>query len=423
MRHLYTAVLYLCLPLIALHLLSRGIKNKSYRARWRQRFGFSKFNSERPIIWVHAVSVGETQAAIPLISQLKNQHPDHRILITTTTPTGSAQVLKTFGDTVEHVYLPYDYPGSIKRFLRKFTPDILIVIETELWPNLFHCCHRNGVPILVANARLSAKSLRGYQRVNRLIKATLDDASVIASQNKQDGERFIKLGLNRAKLSVTGNMKYDLTLPNALETLTGKFVSQPTLSNRPIWIAASTHEGEDQLIIDAHLQVLQRLPNALLILVPRHPERFEAVTNLSIKQGLNTTTRSSNPFGTESMQVFVGDTMGELMVFYSAAAIAFVGGSLVPTGGHNLLEPLSLGKPVLFGPHMFNFEVLKNDVLDAQAGVEVQHSTQLAETVISLLTQPETAAKMGQEGINLIKKNRGATGRVAELASGLMTQT
>lgn len=422
MRILYSAILTLCFPLVLLHLGIRALRNRAYRDRWWQRFGFSQLTHERPVIWIHAVSVGETQAAVPLIKQLLKRYPNHDLLVTSTTPTGAAQIEKSLGRSVQHHYLPYDFSGPTKRFVRRVSANILIVIETELWPNLFYHCAQANIPIVVANARLSDNSLRGYQRVRRLIVPTLRHVSLIACQYKADVDRFEQLGVAAHRLRLVGNIKYDLQPPNELDSDRDNFVERAALGDRPIWVAASTHEGEDEQMLAAHQRLLGQFPNALLILVPRHPERFASVTNRAQSTGFDTATRSASPFGTSSMTVFIGDTMGELMLWYAVADIAFVGGSLVPTGGHNLLEPLSLGKPVLFGPHMFNFETLKEDVLSINAGVQVTNSDDLASSLINLLNTEEERTKMGENGLALFEHNAGATDSLVALIDTVIEQ-
>ena len=374
MRFLYSLLLYLLAPWILLRLLIRSRRNPGYRKRVVERFGFFSTLPARPRIWLHAVSVGETIASEPLIRQLREAYPEHALLITSTTPTGSTQVARLFGDLVEHVYLPYDMPGAVHRFLKRSHPIIGICMETEIWPNLFATCARAGIPLMLVNARLSARSFRAYRRFSGLSRSTLAHISVVAARDDADARRFKALGAPR--VVVAGNLKYDLRIPlGARES--GYRLRQALGVNRPVWIAASTHEGEEEQVLEAHRQLLMVQPNAALILVPRHPERFAAVYTLCVRTGWPLRSRSREEIPDTATRIILGDTVGELPALYAAADVAFVGGSLVPVGGHNPLEPAALELPVLTGPHIFNFEQVYAELFLEQAAERIADAGKL----------------------------------------------
>ena len=366
-----------------------------------------------PRIWLHAVSVGETIAAAPLVKRLQQRFPDHRLLITSTTPTGSAQVQRQFGNSVEHCYFPYDLPGTIKRFLKRYQPDALIVMETELWPNCFYHCHRRGIPIVVANARLSPRAFTNYQKFRPLVTPTLRNVSAIAAQSEDDRARFIALGAPLRQVFNSGNIKFDLALDE--DTIKAGKRLQQQFGDRPVWIAASTHEGEEPIALDAHRQVLSQLPNALLILVPRHPERFDHVARLCAEYGMTTSRRSEGACPDGDTAVYLGDTMGELMTLFAAADIAFVGGSLNDTGGHNPLEPASLSLPVLTGPTIHNFCDIYASLIDAGNAEVVENAKALSESIARLLQNEDERKRRGEKGQMLIAANRGATDAIISL--------
>ena len=408
-RLLYTALLYLLLPLALLRLYWRGRRDAGHRQRWRERLGWIT-----PLppggLWIHAVSVGEVRAALPLIEALLQRYPDQPVLVTTTTLTGSRQVRAALGERVQHVYAPYDLPGAVARFLHRARPRQAIIMETELWPNLLRQCARAGIPVLIANARLSERSARGYARIRRLSAALLRDVTLIAAQAEADAARFRALGAPRVQ--VTGNLKYDLQLPADLpqrgQALRGALLGGP----RPVWIAASTHAGEDEPVLDAFATLRAQWPELLLLLVPRHPERFDHVAALCQQRGFRVIRRSEQRPCAADTAVFLGDSMGELLLFYAAADLAFVGGSLVPTGGHNVLEPALLGLPVLFGPHMFNFSEAGARLLAGQAAWQIADAAELAARVARLLADPEQARHCGQRGRDLVEQQRGALARL-----------
>ena len=405
LRWLYTGLLYLILPLALLRLYWRGRQDTGHRQRWRERLGIIP---TRPAggLWVHAVSVGETRAALPLIRALRNRYPDLPLLVTTTTLTGSRQVHEALGEQVQHVYAPYDLPGAVARFLHQTRPRLAVIMETELWPNLLHQCAVAGIPTLIANARLSERSARGYGRIGWLTAAMLRDITLIAAQAEADAERFRALGASRVE--VTGNLKYDLTLPDDLPEQGRRLRRELLGENRPVWIAASTHAGEDEQILDAFAQLRARWPDLLLLLVPRHPERFDGVAALCQQRGFRVVRRSEQRPCTPETAIFLGDSMGELLRFYAAADLAFVGGSLVPTGGHNVLEPALLGLPVLFGPHMFNFTEAGERLLEANAAWPVADAVELVAQADRLLSDPTLRQDAGQRGRAVVERHRGA---------------
>ncbi len=417
MRDLYTIGLYLLAPFVLVRLWWRGRKNPRYRKRVAERFGFISPLSKRSRIWLHAVSVGETMAAAPLIEELLREYPDYSLLVTTTTPTGSAQLQRLFGEKVEHHYFPYDLPGVVRRFLARTRPRLLVVMETELWPNLYHRCAQEKIPVLLANARLSPRSLAGYKKISALVRPLFSHISIIAPQSDLDAERFIQLGAEKEQVQPCGNLKFDLQIPVEVQE-SGEALKRQ-FGNRPVWIAASTHEGEDTQILSAHHKILSSVPDALLVLVPRHPERFDEVAVLCSEKRFSVARRSREEFPLPETQVYLGDTMGEMLQLYAASDIAFVAGSLVPTGGHNPLEPAALGLPVLTGPHTFNFTAIIKIMQAENAITIVRDVEELADSVIHLLRQPEERAVQGEAGLRLIGNNRGATdcllGKISEL--------
>lgn len=396
-----------------MRLLWRGLRSPAYWRRWPERFGFFPQRANNAI-WVHAVSVGEAIAAVPLIEALLKLYPNQTLVVTTTTPTGSDRVISAFGNRVLHVYAPYDVPGAVKRFIRRIQPTLAIVMETELWPNLFYYCHRSDIPIIVANARLSERSLRGYLRFHSLLKQTLNHTYIIAAQTQADADRFKLLGADEKRLCVMGSIKFDMSLPIDIKAR-ALGLRQSWGSHRPVWIAASTHEGEEAFILDAFESVRAKIPDALLLLVPRHPERFRTSVELSQKRGFSVMQRSSKVMPTAKMDVFVGDSMGELLLFYAASDVAFVGGSLVPVGGHNVLEPAALGVPIIVGPHTFNFDAITQQLLIAGSAQRVQSAQELGDAVIDLLLNPNKLLEAGEHGQRLIEANRGALERLLGL--------
>ncbi len=411
-RTLYTLLFHLGLPLVLLRLLWRAWRAPAYSRRIGERFAFGLPPLRPGGIWVHAVSVGESIAAAPMIRELMARYPHLPITVTCMTPTGSERIQALFGDSVQHCYLPYDLPWAAARFLERARPKLAVVMETELWPNHIHQCARRGIPVALANARLSERSARGYARFARLTAPMLAKLSLIAVQTEAEAERFRQLGARDECVEVTGSIKFDLTIDPALLERASKLRQQWAALERPLWIAASTHASEDEIILAAQRQLLGEHPQALLILVPRHPERFASVYESAVRDGFVAVRRSTGEVVDAGTQVLVGDTMGELLFLYALADVAFVGGSLVPNGGHNLLEPAALGKPVLSGPHLFNFLEIAAQLRDAGALREVSNAAELASAVDALWSDPAMIELMRNVGLDVLKANQGALERL-----------
>jgi 3-deoxy-D-manno-octulosonic-acid transferase len=415
MQILYTVLLYLIQPFVWLRLLWRSCKAPAYRKRWLERYGFCQNKVESNGILLHAVSVGETIAAIPLIKALQQQYPNLPITVTTMTPTGSERVKSLLGDSVHHVYLPYDLPCAINRFLKTIQPKLVIIMETELWPNFICQCYKRHIPLVLANARLSERSANRYRKLGRAISHLLSKISTVAAQNKQDGERFVSLGLPSEHLAITGSIKFDIDL-TAQQQQKIAMLKQQWQLNRPVFIAASTHSGEDEIILSAFERLLQTYPDLLLIIVPRHPERFKTVEKLINDRGLNYINRSSNQVPTKQTQVILGDTMGELIELYGIADIAFVGGSLVKHGGHNPLEPALHHIPIISGEHFFNFKVICEQLISANGMIICASSADaLYSAVNALLENKSNSQQIGEQAYQVLKQNQGALDRLLNM--------
>lgn len=423
-RTLYTALFYLGLPLVAIRLWLRSRKAPAYAKRIGERFSLGLPAMQPGGIWVHAVSVGESIAAAPMIRGLLARHPQLPITVTCMTPTGSERIRALFADEprIQHCYLPYDLPCAAARFLERVQPRLAVIMETELWPNHIDQCARRGIPVALANARLSARSAKGYGRFAGLTAPMLAQMSLFAVQTRAEAERFRQLGARAETVQVTGSIKFDLNIDPQLPERAAELRRQWQAMERPVWIAASTHEGEDAVVLEAHRQLLASYPNALLILVPRHPERFNSVFELCRQQELATVRRSSGELVTPATSVLLGDTMGELLFLYALADSAFVGGSLVANGGHNLLEPAALAKPVISGPHLFNFLEIAAMLREAGALQEVDDAQGLAVAVQSLFELPQDARKMGEAGLAVMRANQGALQRLLDGLDRLLQQ-
>ncbi|MBQ14515.1 MAG: 3-deoxy-D-manno-octulosonic acid transferase [Gammaproteobacteria bacterium] len=425
-RAIYNLTFYLAIPFLLLRLLLRSIKAPAYRARWGERFACinvpANAGAEKGCIWVHAVSVGETIAAIPLIQQLQSVHPKRSVIVTTTTPTGSDRVQQLLGDSVFHVYAPYDLPGAVKRFLARVQPSIFIIMETELWPNAIHYCHKHGVKIMLTNARLSKKSATGYDRIKQISRQMLSKVDFITAQSQPDADRFVALGADPEKILVTGSLKFDVEFSAGLNSLSPALDSMRK-TQRPVFVAASTREGEDKKILSVLRMCLEQIPNLLLVLVPRHPERFNSAARLCEENGFNVQRRSADVVVGDSTEVLLGDSMGELLCYYRLADIAFVGGSLVDTGCQNVLEPAALGIPVLVGPSQFNFEHICNQLEEAGGLITVADEAELARCVIDLLSNRVKIQEMGDTNRKLVEANRGALPATLEQANKLLSES
>lgn len=410
--------MYLVQPLIWLFILLRSLKASAYRQRIGERYGLYASSQTPPKpngVLIHAASVGEVIAATPLVKAIQRCYPDLPITLTTVTPTGSERVKEAFGDQVSHFYLPYDLPGAIKRFIRFIQPKVCIVIETEIWPNLIYQLHKQHIPFIIANARLSARSAKRYGWLESYIQAILTKISLIAPQDNISGQRYLKLGYNPEKLKLTGNIKYDLVLSESL-LAKAEELKREWKQQRPVWIAASTHEGEESIILESHRLLLQTFPDLLLILVPRHPERFNPVAGLIEKQHFTFVRRSENLAPQPETQVVLGDTMGELMLMYALADVAFVGGGLVKKGGHNPLEPLAFQIPVVSGKYTFNFPEVYRKLMEVQGFVEVSNNAAaIARAVEILLNSSALRERTGKAGYGVLLENRGALQRLLDL--------
>ena len=414
MRRLYSLLFYFVIPFVILRLWWRSLKNPAYRQRWLERFGIYSQTYSQNVIWFHAVSVGECEALFPLIFLIQTRQPDCSILITTTTPTGSARVKTVLGESVQHVYLPYDLPNVIARFLKTFKPKIAVIVETEIWANLYHACAVEKIPLYLINARLSEKSVRGYQKIPSLVIPALNAITICATQTENDKTRFISIGANPNIVQNLGNIKFDVTVSDAVFS-EGRALKNTFFAQRFILLAASTHDGEEALLLACYAKLKLKIPELLLAIAPRHPERFATVETLAKNAGFNIITRTSQKFCDNETDVFLIDTLGELKLFYAAADIAFVGGSFVPIGGHNVLEPAAVGVPVLFGLEMRNFAQIAEKMLLEQAAIQCENTTELETAVIKLYTQPALRRDLIARAKNFIVQNQGATERIYNL--------
>ena len=419
-RLVYTAVLYCATPFLLARLLWRGLRNFDYWRRIGERFGLgARIGSERGCVWIHAVSVGEVQAAAPIVKALKNRFPGETIVVTSTTPTGAARISKAFGGAVVHRYFPFDLPGAMARFLDRVEPRVAIIMETEIWPNLLAQCRVRGVPVVLANVRLSERSVAGYRRFRRLFAPALGGVAAIAVQSDEDARRIASIGARPDVINVTGSTKFDVPILASLREEAAA-LRRTWGPSRGIWIAASTHEGEEDQVLDAFEQVLDRLPGSLLVLVPRHPERFKEAAALARRRGFSPVMRSRRTADCSGAQVFIGDTMGELPLFYAAADVAFVGGTLVERGGHNMLEPAALGLPVLFGPNVFNFAEISRRLVEAGGAETVSDSASLGRAVIGYLSDADLRHTTGGKGRAFVESNRGAGDHVLAMISAYL---
>ncbi len=409
---------YALAPLLFVRLLWKSGRTPAYRERIPERFGFYRGQPRKThSIWIHAVSVGECEAAFPIIKALMRKG-ETSLLITCTTPTGSARVREVLGKSVEHVYLPYDLPDALHRFFRCFRPRLALIMETEIWPNLFHACGERQIPLAILNGRLSEKSARGYANLSGLVKASLSQVTQIAAQTRSDADRYLALGAIPNTVSVLGNIKFDIQFD---ETFSNQSLElrRSLFSHRPVWIAGSTHPGEEALILDALAWIQVTVPDALLVLAPRHPERSGDVRALCEGRGLRVQTRSEARACDDKTSVFLIDGIGELRKFYGAAVVAFVGGSLIPHGGQNVLEAAAVGVPVIFGPYMMNFDEISRNLLAAGGGVQIDTPDLLAEWVARFLQEPSLALDYGQKGKSFVENNRGALDQVVTLIDDL----
>lgn len=427
MRFFYTLIFYLAVPFILLRLLWRSFAAPAYAKRWSERFAFFRPLStndkteNKKVIWIHTVSVGEFIAALPLIRQLQARG-DFQLVVTTTTPTGSERVRASLGESVFHVYAPYDLPDVLARFIRRIKPSLLLIMETELWPNTLAACAKRNISSVLVNARMSEKSARGYEKFSLLTRPMLQNLTKVLVQNKTDAERFHRLGLSASQTEITGNIKFDLTLADELCSNANQLKQQWSRNGEClVWIAASTHQGEDEIILDAFAQCLKNpeLKNLRLVLVPRHPERFASVANLCASRGFVVSKRSEKSVDART-QIIIGDTMGELLLMLGASDIAFVGGSLVPNGGHNFIEPAAWQLPLLSGEHVFNFAEVARLLVEADALTLVASAQALANEVELLATNATERNKRGRAALQVANSNRGALAKTIKSIEQLL---
>jgi len=420
MRFVYILIAYLIAPLWIGALALRGIRDKAHWRGFSQRFGLGETVRSRSI-WVHAVSVGEVQAAVPLIEALLHRFPDIPLVLTTVTPTGRSRAEALFKQRVDVRYVPIDWPGSVRRFFQRVQPQLAVILETEIWPNLYHRCGRLRVPLVLASARISPRSVGSYRRLVGLFRETLSHGIFIAAQSAEDAERFKSIGASPERTHVIGNIKFDFGYPPDIEAR-GHDLRQMLGAHRPVWVAGSTHEKEEELLLGAHRRIRERFSNALLVLVPRHPPRFSEVAMLLKEEGLRYVRRTSAMPVTPDTEVYLLDTLGELPPFYAAGDIAFVGGSLGvdDVGGHNLLEPAALSLPILAGPHNFNsVDIAK--LLSERGALRIVHDpNELAAVVGNLLSDPTARATMGAAGRKAVDDNRGAVSRLMQFLEPLL---
>lgn len=413
MRIFYSAVFYLIIPFVLLRLYWRGFKTPHHRQRWNERFALYSQKYPQGVIWFHAVSVGEVEALFPLVKQIQTLHSDTPILITTMTPTGSARVKAVLGESVAHVYVPYDLPDAVYRFMQCFKPKLAVMIETEIWPNLFAHCGKNNIPLYIVNARIAARSVANYQKMSALIHPALAQVDLIATQTQADAEHFIAIGGIKDKVKNLGNIKFDVEI--AQETIEqGLRLKADLFKNRFVWLIASTHKDEEVIFLELYPLIKAKIPELLLVIVPRHQQRFAEVKKLCEAQ-LNTVMRTANAPVNAQTDLYVVDSIGELKMFYAAADIAFVGGSMVAAGGHNILEAAAVGVPVLFGPYMTNFKEIADGVLKQQAAIQCQTTEDVVQAVLTLYQQPDYRAELIAKGKAFIRDNQGTVLRICEL--------
>ena len=410
----YRLLLWLLFPWALLHLWWRGRRQPGYREHIPERFGWYQTRPGRPVIWLHAVSVGETRAAEPLVRALAARYPGHELLLTQMTPTGRETAQQLYGGAATIVYLPYDYPGAVARFLARFRPRLGILMETEIWFNLVECCARLGVPLLLANARLSEKSARGYELVAPLTRAALGGLAAVSAQTREDAERLERLGARGVE--VTGNLKFDVALPPQMLVLGAQLKQR--IGQRPVLLAASTREGEEELVLEALSRI--RVEGLLLLLVPRHPQRFDEVAALLARRNLSYLRRSDNCALPPDCRVLLGDSMGEMTAYYAACDLAFIGGSLLPYGGQNLIEACAVGRPLLFGRHMYNFAEASRLAVAAGAAIEVADAVMLGERAGQLLSDQAALARMSQAALAFSRAHQGATARNLAICERLL---
>ena len=414
-RNLYTALFCLLLPVYFARLCWKGLSNKEYFLRWSERLGYSSElpSKDKSIIWIHAVSVGEVNASMPLLRSLITDHPYSEILVTTTTPTGSKLLIERLGNKIKHQYLPVDIPFFINRFLNKWNPKTLILLETEIWPNLINICKSRGIYSALVNARLSEKSKINYLKYSSLIKPAVETIDLILTQFESDKRRFQEI-VERKDINTCGNLKFDQDIPTELEDISKTIKQDWSIDGkyRPTLIAASTHETEEEEVLKAFKLILKSSPNALLILVPRHLERFDKVKKLINTSGLTLASRSKKEEVKENIQVLLGDTIGELNFLYSLSDVAFVGGSLIDHGGQNLLEPAAQGLVLLSGPSLRNFSDISEQLIKKDALTVIRNAQELSNEFVQFINNEDQLKKRGEAAFGVFMENRGALQKI-----------
>lgn len=415
MFYIYNFLIHLILPLLPLRLLWKSRKNSNYRKRMLERFGLGNLPIIDSSIWIHAVSLGEAISAVPLIKDLMCAYPRTKIVVTNMTPTGAQRIQEIFKSNPQilQLYIPYDYPFAIKRFLRHLRPKILILMEAELWPNILRLTAKKNIPIIIANACLSERSVKNYKKFGVFIQPILKYLTCVATQSKLDAERFATIGVTKEKILITGNIKFDIQVKNTIYEQAKKLRDSWGM-DRPVWVAASTHAGEEEKILSTARMVLQQTPNSLLVLIPRHPERFNQVFALCKKEQFNVVRYSADQGYSNDINIILGDVMGQLLLFYAACDIAFVGGSLIRWGGHNLLEPAALAKPVLSGPNLSEFREISQLMSDTGGLITVENEAMLANTIIKLFGDKNLCAQIGCAALDAVETHRGATKKILE---------
>ena len=409
LRLIYTAIFYLALPLYFVRLIIRAVQNPDYLKRWGERLGYgSNLPTEgKTVLWIHAVSVGEVNASIPLVRSLLDTYSNSEILVTTSTPTGSKILLDKMGARVKHQYVPLDLPACLNVFLDRWNPKAVIVLETEIWPNILSMCKERGIFTALVNARLSEKSKDKYNIVKPLAAEALGNLDLLIAQYDSDADRFKEIN-TALKIEVCGNLKFDQQVPEEMHSISSSIRdSWSDGGQRPTLIAASTHETEEEFVLDAFLEILGEAKEALLILVPRHPERFETVFEYIQNRELSVARRSNKDDVTPKTQVLLGDTMGELNFLYSVSDVAFVGGSLVDHGGQNLLEPASLGLPLSSGKSLRNFQEIADELQESKALFLIEEQKELSDFFIDMISKPKKSARIGKASARVFEKNRG----------------
>ena len=414
-RNLYTALFCLLLPIYFARLCWKGLSNKEYFLRWSERLGYSSElpSKDKSVIWIHAVSVGEVNASMPLLRSLITDYPFSEILVTTTTPTGSKLLIERLGNKIKHQYMPVDIPFFINRFLDKWNPKILILLETEIWPNLINICKIRGIYSALVNARLSEKSKKNYLNYSTLIKPVIEKIDLILTQFESDKRRFQEI-VERKDINTCGNLKFDQDIPTELEDISKTIKQDWSIDGkyRPTLIAASTHETEEEEVLKAFKQILKSSPNALLILVPRHLERFDKVKKIINTSGLTLASRSKKEEVKGSTQVLLGDTIGELNFLYSLSDVAFVGGSLIDHGGQNLLEPAAQSLALLSGPSLRNFSDISEQLIQKDGLTVIKNAQELSDEFVQLINNQDKLQKRGQASLEVFMENRGALKKI-----------